>query len=196
MKKGSFIAKNYELIQEFYFAHPISKLKMSLIYNCHFTGSPLWDLFSQEAIKLENSWNVFIRKIYDLPMTTHRYFIEPVSQQLHLKKLLINRFLSFTKQIQKSNKNVVKQLFNLVHRDAGSITGKNVRAINLVTKQSDFTNITKSNVKNIVYAEAPVDAEVVSNIIRELTNCKFGCLDIENLSPDECTDIVNFLCTS
>ena len=89
MKKGSFIAKNYELIQEFYFAHPISKLKMSLIYNCHFTGSPLWDLFSQEAIKLENSWNVFIRKIYDLPMTTHRYFIEPVSQQLHLKKLLI-----------------------------------------------------------------------------------------------------------
>ena len=196
MKRASFIAKNYELIQEFYFAHPISKLKVSLIYNCHFTGSPIWDLFSQEAIKLENSWNVFIRKIFDLPMTTHRYFIELISQQLHLKKMLINRFLSFTKQIKKSSKNVVKQLFNLVHRDAGSITGRNIRAIKILTKQSDFTNVTKSNVKGIIYAEAPVDADVVSDMIKELTDCKFGCLDIGNLSSEECNDIINFLCTA
>ena len=91
---------------------------------------------------------------------------------------------------------MVKQLFNLVHRDAGSITGRNIRAIKILTKQSDFTNVTKSNVKGIIYAEAPVDADVVSDMIKELTDCKFGCLDIGNLSSEECNDIINFLCTA
>ena len=41
LKKVNFIAKNFELLQEFYFAHPNTKLKTTVIYNYHFTGSPL-----------------------------------------------------------------------------------------------------------------------------------------------------------
>ena len=44
VKRANFISKNIELNQEFDFSHPLTKVKLNLIYNFHFTGSPLWDL--------------------------------------------------------------------------------------------------------------------------------------------------------
>ena len=44
-KRARYISRNMELIQEFSFAHPDTKLKVNQIYNYHFTGSPLWNLF-------------------------------------------------------------------------------------------------------------------------------------------------------
>ena len=59
----------------------------------------IWDLFCPEAVQLENSWNVSFRKMYDLPLQTHRYLVELLSKQKHLKKILIKRFLSFLQEI-------------------------------------------------------------------------------------------------
>ena len=95
IKRAGYITKNCELIQEFMFAHPKTRFQTNLIFNSHFTGSPIWDLFSPDAIRLENTWNVSFKRMFDLPMETHRYLVEPVSDQMHLKKILIKRFLSF-----------------------------------------------------------------------------------------------------
>ena len=43
----------------------------------------IWDLFCPEAVQLENSWNVSFRKMYDLPLQTHWYLVEPLSEQKH-----------------------------------------------------------------------------------------------------------------
>ena len=48
LKRGKYIARNCELQQEFFFAHPDSKFELNRIYNSHMTGCPLWDLFSRE----------------------------------------------------------------------------------------------------------------------------------------------------
>ena len=55
VKRAKFINKNIDLNQEFNFCHPSTKVKMNLIYNFDFTGSPVWDLFSSDTIMLENS---------------------------------------------------------------------------------------------------------------------------------------------
>ena len=52
IKQARYIDKNNELEQEFYFCHPQTKFKVNKIYNSHFTGSPLWNLFSPEAVKV------------------------------------------------------------------------------------------------------------------------------------------------
>jgi hypothetical protein len=70
VKRACFINKNIELNQEFGFCHPSAKVRINRIYNLHFTGSVLWDLFSKEAIMLENSWNTSVRVMFDLPMQT------------------------------------------------------------------------------------------------------------------------------
>ena len=52
-KRARYIGRNNEICQEFFFSHPKSLFKLNEIYNSHFTGSPLWDLFGPEAKQLE-----------------------------------------------------------------------------------------------------------------------------------------------
>ena len=79
MKRAMVIQKNNELCQEFYFCHPTSKLKVNQIYNFSYTGCQLWDLFYQEAVHLENSYNVSVRIMLGLPQNTHRYLVQPLA---------------------------------------------------------------------------------------------------------------------
>ena len=65
-KRAAYISKNNELLQEFYYAHPRTKLKINNVYNTSFYGCVLWDLFSYEAQRLEKSWNISIRKLLRL----------------------------------------------------------------------------------------------------------------------------------
>ena len=53
IKRAAFINKNIVLNQEFNFCHPSAKVRMKEIYNLHFTGRVIWDLFSKEALMLE-----------------------------------------------------------------------------------------------------------------------------------------------
>ena len=68
VKRAKNIEKNCELQQEFLFAHPKSRFQANMIFNCHFTGSPIWDLFCKDAQMLENSWIVSVRRTFDLPL--------------------------------------------------------------------------------------------------------------------------------
>ena len=114
VKRANFISKNIDLNQEFSFCHPATKVKLNQIYNFHFTGSPLWDLFSKEAKMLENSWITSFKVMYDLPIQTHRNLSKPVSQAKHLKHVVLERFFSFLNQYQKSKKQVPNHLLNLM----------------------------------------------------------------------------------
>ena len=51
-KRAQDIARNNELLQEFSFAHPITKCLINNIFNTHFTGSSLWNLFNKATEKL------------------------------------------------------------------------------------------------------------------------------------------------
>ena len=151
VKRANFISKNIDLNQEFSFCHPATKVKLNQIYNFHFTGSPLWDLFSKEAKMLENSWNTSVKVMYDLPIQTHRNLIEPVSQAKHLKFVLLERFFGFLNQVQKSKKQVPKQLINLIANDVRSTTGSNLRNLLLLTSKDTIKGITIEDVKKLKY---------------------------------------------
>ena len=45
IKKASYAGKNIELNQEFCWAHPNTKIQVNKIFNSHFYGSVLWNLF-------------------------------------------------------------------------------------------------------------------------------------------------------
>ena len=73
-----YIQRNNELMQEFSYANSTTKTKINSIYNSHFTGSVLWDLFGHEAEMIYNTWNSSIKNMFRLDRTTHRHLIEPV----------------------------------------------------------------------------------------------------------------------
>jgi hypothetical protein len=196
IKRAEYISKNCELQQEFLFAHPKTRFKSNLIFNSHFTGSPTWDLFSEDAIRLENSWNVSFRLTYDLPLQTHRYLVEPVSEQIHLKKMLIRRFLSFINQINKSQKNIPKQLLNTIQFDTRSVTGSNIRRILLLTGKENINQITHTDIENIDYAVISNENRWRIDLIKEITDVKFDQLSIDGFSKEECEEILQYACIS
>ena len=169
---------------------------MNLIFNFHFTGSPLWDLFSKEAVMLENSWNMAVKVMFDLPIQTHRFIIEPISQTKHLKNVLMERFLSFLMQIEKSTKKVPKQLLAFIKNDVRSTTGSNLRNILLLTDKSNIDDLRKDHIKEIKYQDVDPSNEWKIGFIKEITDVKFNQLEVENFSKEELEEILDFLCTT
>ena len=71
-KRAQYIQRNSELMQEFSYANSTTKTKINSIYNSHFTGSVLWDLFGHEAQMIYNTCNSSIRNMFRLDRTTRR----------------------------------------------------------------------------------------------------------------------------
>ena len=124
VKAANYIDKNNSLCQEFYFAHPESKVKINNIYNGHWTGSQLWRFGSRELQKLEGTYNRSIKIMFDLPLATHRYFIEPLTGLPHVRRILASRFLKFINMIRSSDKKAVVELLDLVQSDVRTTPGQ------------------------------------------------------------------------
>ena len=195
-KRARFISRNMELIQEFSFAHPVTKCQVNEIYNFHFTGSPLWDLFSREAEMLENSFNLSVRSMYDIPRESHRYFIEGLTGKPHLKATLIKRFLSFTEQIMASSKIALKNLFEIVKYDTQSVTGNNLRKIMLLLNKNRIEDLKPIDSNKIEFMPIP-DTELWKlEMVREITDIKFGVKALDNFPHEELDILLEHICTS
>ena len=95
-KRAQFISKSLELNQEFSFASSRTKFKINNIYNSHFYGSPLWDISSKSAKQLESTYNQGIKVMFNLPVSTHRMLMEPLSGAMHVRRTLMSKFFRFS----------------------------------------------------------------------------------------------------
>ena len=196
IKRARYIDKNNELLQEFYFAHPETLVKINMIYDSHFTGSVLWDLFSKECKMVENAWNVSIRKMFDIPRQTHRYLIEEISQVPHIKSILIKRFLSFINQLENCPKKLVGNLLNLIKFDVNSITGSNLKKISTLCNKQNIDDLDISDANLVKYHPIPEEEIWRVNILMDITNSRNNKTIIEEFSNEELGDIMHFICTS
>ena len=149
-----------------------------------------------EAKMLENSWNTSVRVMFDFPIQTHRNLIEPVSQTRHLKFVLLERFLGFLNQIEKSKKKVPKQLLAFIKHDVRSITGSNLRNILLLTKKNRIEEFCKDDLKQMKYEEIEENDGWKVKMINEITDIKFHKLEVEDFSVEELDEILLHLCTA
>ena len=192
-KRAQYISKNNELVQEFHYAHPSTKIWVNHIYNTCFYGSPLWDMFSRNFEKLEKSWNVSQRIMLAIPRTAHRYFIEPLSDRAHIIKSLKKRFLNFVLKIKKSNKAVLRNVLNVIELDCRSTTGRNLRKLKLFTKNYAFDDI---NPECYPYIETPVFDKWRISLVKEIIEIKSNRLKLGNLSHKDLDDITELVCSS
>ena len=138
--------KNCEILQEFPFANPQVKCKINAIYNSSFTGSVLWDFSSDNVNQLVNSWSVATRHMWDLPMESHRYFMEELGG-VHAQTMIYTRFVSFIQRIRKHPKFPLQFLLNLIKENVMSVTGGNIRKILAETRKDDIFKVKVSELK-------------------------------------------------
>ena len=195
-KRARYISKNNEICQEFYFAHPSTKFEINQIWNSHFSGSVLWDLFGHECGQVENTYNSSVRIMGSLPRETHKFLVEPITGTPHLKKILCKRFLKFIESIKSSKKIALKNLFKVVKHDCRSVTGRNLLNIKLLVNKTNIDSLVPDDAMDIRYHEISEENVWRVNIVKELTDVKFGESYVEGFSRKELDSILNYVCIS
>ena len=199
-KRARYIERNCELNQEFPFAHPELKCKMNQIYNSSFSGSVLWDLTSKESQSIISTWSVSVKHMWDIPIQSHRYLMEPLGGT-HLKTMLYSRFIKFIKSIQSGNKLAAKLLLEMIKDNTETITGRNIKIILMELNKSNINQIDNKSLRGLKFCELPKTEEWRINSIKELTDMKQGKLSVQfendyGLENNEIEDILTFLTTS
>ena len=194
IKRACYVNKNIELNQEFYFADARTKFKINEIYNSHYTGSPLWNLFNEEAIRLESSYNKSVKIMFDLPIGTHRHLIEPITKQKHLRITLLSRFMGFIEQIKKSEKLIPKMFLSHIMSDVRSTTGLNLRNILLQTNKLSVDELKKDDTSSIKYHPTLADDKWKETLILEILDVRDNQLEVDGFSYEELNEIVEHIC--
>ena len=143
---------------------------------------------------MENTWNVSMRLMLDVPRETHRYLIEPLSNTIHIKTVLIKRFLTFAEQIRKSNKAASKLLLDSILLDARSTTGSNMRNILLLTDKADVRELVPNDAYQVKYNPIQPEEEWRLPFIRDIIDAKNDLLDIQNISKEDLDEMLDTLC--
>ena len=193
-KRACFIDKNNDLIQEFFFAHPRTLAEVNMIQNSHFYGSVLWNMKSKFVDKFEKSWNIAFRRMFGLPMETHCYLVEPVSEQTHARTLMAKRFLNFVQAIRTSKKSSLRNLLKVIESDCRSVTGYNLRSI-LLKSSADSIQQLKPHL-TAKYRDIPEGEEFRVGFIKEIIDVKNNKLEVTGFTADELEDILQHLCVS
>ena len=201
IKWARYIERNVELNQEFPFSHPVVKCKLNRIYNSSFPGSVLYDLTSDPVKCLVNSWSTSVRQMWNLPVTAHRYLLEPLSGE-HAFSMIITRFVKFLQKVQKSEKLAVQFMLAKVICNVRSVTGNNVRYIQGLSENfSDILKISPKSLKRkLSYFPIDMIDQWRVDLIREVTDIKSDVLHLEKdgsvekfLSNDDVSYILNFV---
>ena len=194
-KRAIFINRVNELNQEFYFAHPLTKVRINNIFNSYFYGSPLWNLFGKEADRLEKSWNVAQRILMGLPRNSHRYFIEPLSDTQHIRNSLFRRYIKFINSIKTSEKAVLRAMLLTVKQDCRSTTGMNLRNLMKTMGRSTVDELQPNDAEKLTYKAIPEEDEWKVACAKELIEVKNGIMGVDMLTTKELDQILEEVVT-
>ena len=192
-KRAQYINRNNELLQELYFAHPKTLIKVNNLYNTSFYGSPLWNLFGKEAGHLEKTWNISQRLMLKLHRTTHRYFIEPLSETKHITFNLYKRFIKFSQKLALNKK--TSNLFHVIKNDCRCTTGYNLRRIMLKFGVYRQDEVNTELLNDVTYQEVPPGHEWEINMAKELIDASNGKFVIPSFSTEEISSILEHITT-
>ena len=196
IKRAKYISKNVEINQEFHFAAASTRIKVNNIWNTHFSGSPLWNLFSPGAERIVGSYNRSLKSMMKLPLATHRYLLEPLSGEKPAMVILMDRFLSFMEKIDKSEKSAIKMLKKEAMRDVRSTTGANLRGIMLLAGESSIMNVTRDSLKNVEFYKVKEEDKWKIHIAAEALEVSQGISEIEMFEQQEMTAVLHHICVS
>ena len=191
LKRGIMISTVNNLLQEFYYSSLKVLIKLVLSYASSVYGSSLWPLYSKNCDKLFKSWNVMIRKIYNLDRRTHKNLIEPISETRHLKIMLLTRFKKFHECLVESPKFEVRFLARLNEKDNRTVLGHNLKQTSQEcnTEQKDLTI---EKIRSTQYIPQQVDNLWRENLVKELIHCQQDDMIIDGFTRNEISKMLNF----
>ena len=195
-KRTIFFKNVHELKQAYGFYDPKIICEIIRIFGTSFYGSPLWTINSEEHQKLFRSWNTVVKIIWDLPYSTHKRFIESLTEVPHLQSTLHSRYVGFISSLNNSSKPQIQVLFNMCYKNQMSNTGRNTSELLHHYKTDSLENLIEKKQlikkKRVNPLEEGEDWKV--KFIEELSLIKKGFLDID-MEESDIDIMLNIICT-
>ena len=138
--------------------------------------------------------------MWDLPNSSHRFFIEPLGGT-HVRSMLYSRYATFLQTAQKSSKLTVLMLLQMVKNDLQTVTGRNIHHILTDIDQGDIFKVNKSDMKKKVkFAQMQPEDQWKIQLVKEITNVKQNVLYLEEnengqFTIEELSEIMNYVTT-
>ena len=201
-KRGAFIGKVNSLLQEFHYTAPRVLLNLVQSYDCSLYGSNTWDLFSPGCLRLYRSYNVTLRNILNVHRTTHRYMLEPLSEEPHIYVLLLSRLVTFAHSLIKNNALEVRFLGRLALTDMSSVLGRSIATIatiaDLCNVKRELSELSAGLVKkNVMYAKVPDGESWRIGISKDMMSfLNSNSTNLSYMTDSEAKDILDFACAS
>jgi hypothetical protein len=130
----------------------------------------------------------------DLPLQTHTFFIEPISECIHLKNTLIKRFLTFIQNVRSSPKCILTNLLKMVLRDVRSVTGSNLRHILLLVNKCDVGELQPTDSSQVKYRRDDDSNSWKIKMVKEVIEVNNEILEVDNFDAQELQEILHHLC--
>ena len=146
-------------------------------------------------MELEKTFNISVRIMYNVPRDCHKYLIEPITEQPHLKFILIKTFLNFRKQVLDGPKSIVKNMFNICQYNSSTITGSNLRQIVLLCKKPSINHIESTDIDSLEYTPIPENEQWRVSVAKDLLEARHHGDFLPGFTQEEITDMLNFVCS-
>jgi hypothetical protein len=200
-KKSSFIGQMNKIICTFPNVNYFTKTKLVKSYCTSFYGAELWDLSHSDIETLCIAWRKGIRRLYQLPYTTHSALIPGLCDTLPLTDLLYKRMLNFVYRCLNSHSLLVNFItrHGILAGQMYSVLGRNV--INCSQRYStSIDSISKSAFSPVNinrHAIATQDDMNTSALLQELLHCRDGSFSLsnKNFNNSDVTAMIDILCT-
>ena len=113
-----------------------------------------------------------------------------------MKIKILKNYLSFIKQVRKSPKHVLRQLYGLASADVRTVTGQNLRNILLLTNKLHVDQLDPSLVNTLEYHKVEEQDVWRVNLVKEILDLQHGDLVLpDGWSDDELDTMLNLACT-
>ena len=146
-------------------------------------------------IRIFSSWNATVKNIFKLPMTTHRFLIESVSNCAHPKTMMFTRYLRFQETMKSCSRLCVRFLVNLVSDDRRTLMGRTLDKMSeecLVSREL----LSSSVARNVRYFSPPPEEEWRIPLLAELLDARDGRAEIMGTDAADVEFMINEVCTS
>ena len=130
-KRAQFIDESVHVREGFEFASPVEVLQAVKLYVGSHYGSMLWDFGSDMASQYCNAWNTCVKLTWQVPRSTHTYFLEHLLSCGHtsVRTDILARYTKYVSGLRTSPSMEVAVMFGVVHGDLRTVTGRNVAMI-------------------------------------------------------------------
>ena len=121
-KHSDFIGYFNNLMSNFSFIQPAILSNLFKRYCCSYYGSILWHYNSYGFDKYCIHWNKSMRKIFSLPNTAHRWLLDPLMGQYHIKyQLNMKAIKVFYNMIMFVKNTIVQECLHIAMYNANTV---------------------------------------------------------------------------